>query len=182
MAKLGQRIVPLILKVSGIIETRGTFLDSVDSILDAMKTETKAGRDVVLSGQEAGGLAITAATNEFPTSNAVNKSKLVKIIFFASFLNVQQALIDKENRLVLLQPLHSAEVLYNDMSVEDSKPFVDALVPVVLHEPPNEFATTWHQVSGKTTKDNASPPDNQRIEAEENGMEIVRFDGDDFAF
>lgn len=194
MEKLGQRIVPLILKVNGITEPRATFQDSVDIILDAMKAEIRAGRDVVLLGHSAGGLVITAAANEFLTSATVTeeKSKLVKIIFLASFLNVPRALthsawwqdIDKENGL--LRPLHSAEVFYNDMSVEDSKPFVDALVPVVLHERPNEFATTWHQVSGKTfivcTKDNASPPDNQRIEAEENGMEIVEFDGDHCPF
>ncbi|KAK4502713.1 hypothetical protein PRZ48_006139 [Zasmidium cellare] len=158
--------------------------DSVEKILKAMHEEAKAGREFVLLGHSAGGLVSGMATNKFLASaSAEEKSKLKRIIFLASFINTSRHIVSHWNHMDfekgLSWPLRPEEVFYNDMSIEESKPYCEALQPMTLTGRPDEIDPLWHQVPRTfivALKDQALLPWKQREEAEEQGFDLYELD------
>lgn len=184
---LGYQVQVLLLANLGTYNGKGakpTTQDSVNKIDKAMQAEATAGHDFILLAHSAGGLVSGIAVNQFLTSATSEiRSHLKHIIFLGAFINTSRHIISHWHHMDfekgLSWPLTPEEVFYNDMSLEESKPFCEALQTMVLVDRPSEIDPLWHQIPRTFTvllQDRAILAEKQKVEAQEQGFEIVEFD------
>lgn len=184
---LGYNVTVLTLANLGAHEgedPKPTNQDSVDKILKAMQGEAKAGRGFIILAHSAGGLVAALAVNEFLASaSAGEKTKLHRLVFLAAFFTTSRHIIthwhhyDQERQVSSV--MGPENVFFNDMAVEDSRAYCDALDVMSIVSRPDEFDDAWHQVPSifiVTLQDKALLPDKQKIEAEEHGCKVVEID------
>ncbi|KAF2164734.1 hypothetical protein M409DRAFT_25127 [Zasmidium cellare ATCC 36951] len=185
--KLGYEVKVLLLANLGDhngAETKPGLHDSVEKVFEAMRAEAESGRDFVVQGHSAGGLVSAMAVNKFlPSATAEEKSRLKRVIFLAAFIRTSKHIISHWHHMDfkkgLSWPLRPEQVFYNDMSIEDSKPFCEALLPITLTPRPDEIDSLWHEIPRTfivASKDEALLPYKQREEAEEQGFDIFELD------
>ena len=181
--KLGYHVVPCPLYTSGVKDPKPTFQDDVDHIVKPVKAEIDAGRSVCLiSHSTAANRGCEALNQFFASATPEQKARIVHFVFVAAFLNNTRHLNDSFESGWLEVDFDAGfsyckdpgRVFYNDMSLEDSKPFRDALQAQNLSALPDfTLNEGWRQAPATyllCKEDKALDEKYQRMEAEENAM------------
>lgn len=183
----GYKVIPSPLLCVGIQETRSTFADEVANISSAIASEVNQGQEVCVAAHSAGGLPACEAVNKYLSTNA-DKKHLIRLVLVASFLDRARTRntgfvkgwlkVDLETGTSIA--LNAEEVFYNDMPLDRSRPFVEALKTAMLwQDSVGASSDEWKTVRKAFVlclQDNAIAPDIQRLEIEENGFEGFEMD------
>ena len=185
--KAGYKIIPQTLPSAG--PALRTWLDDVKAIQSTTLAELKAGHQVVLILHSLAGLAGLEAINQI-TERPQEFSETIKhIILVGSFINMDPVTevlltnnfmqVDAEKGLLHIS---RGEVgFYNDISLEQAQPFIDALTTQALfRDPPKLSSERWRKAAKLTyllcNQDNVVLPEIGERKAEEFGMQVVRMD------
>lgn len=191
LEKYGYRVLPITLRTSIKSTPAPTLQDNAADILQAMQREADAGNPFVLLGHSVAGLSTTLAANEFlATATPQHKALFVHYVWIACFLNGHRiapyltwASTTEDGAWIEVKDPHAT--FYNDMSIADAQPYIDALEANVAAWPP-EYGDAYKSVQGTyllCLNDRAIPPEEvQRLEAQENGMRIVELKADHVPF
>ena len=183
----GYKVIPSPLLCVGIQETRSTFADEVANISSAIVSEVNQGQEVCVVAHSASGLPACEAVNKYLTTNA-DKKHLVRLVLVASFLDhartrnisFAQGWLTVDLDAGTSIALNAEEVFYNDMPVEQSRPFVEGLKTAMLWQDlagtSNDEWKTVRKAFILCLQDNAVAPDIQRLEIAENGFEEFEMD------
>ncbi|SMQ54705.1 unnamed protein product [Zymoseptoria tritici ST99CH_3D7] len=189
--KLGYTVKPISLVTAGERIPTAVIGDDIAKVQHAIQEAADAGNNICAIGHSAGGRPCVYAVSKFLAQNPAQKSQMKYLCFLSSFLNTARAaeesrvqgawaIYDQETNY--LTAVRSAKVFYNDMSEEQSKPFVDALVLQRPMETEEEMPSLWKEcetlkrVYILLLQDQALYPVVQRAEAEEGGWDVVELD------
>lgn len=187
LEKLGYNVVPVELKTNTKSDPPPVLQDNVAAILAEMKSQVKADHDFILVGHSVSGHSITLAANRFlQTAPEAEKAHFKHFVFIACFLDSArlaprlwvEAPIGED--LWVEAPKDPHHRFYGDMSVEEAQPYADALISNRAQWPP-EFGSEYKRILGTyvlCTNDRAMPPDLQKLEAQECGMQVVELQSD----
>jgi pimeloyl-ACP methyl ester carboxylesterase len=171
----------------GIDKPRTNFADEGANIHSKMVAEANKGQRVCVIAHSAGGVPAAEAVNKFLSTNS-DKNSLLQLVFVASFMNRDRVRkigsddgwLEVDVNTMTTTALNPEERFYNDMSAEESRPFVEALQPALLWL--DHVGTTsddWKSVRKsyiRCQQDRAVSAELQDKEIEENGFERVEMD------
>lgn len=173
--------------LAGTQETRATFSDEADNICSKISTEIESGETVCIVAHSAGGLPAVEGINRFLSKNS-DKRDNIQLVFVSAFLNMERMLatsgargwfeVDTETMTSSVSQAES--IFYNDMSADESRPFVEALKPARIWLDPLRLSSDdWKGVKRAymlCLQDNTMFADQQREEIAENDFPVVGID------
>ena len=167
----------------------GIFEDDFSAIQSTLSSELQKGHDVCLILHSLSGISGCEAVNRIlDEKRSHEEGRLIRIIFLASFTDAREVrehplkegyfLVDVEAGVTYVAKTESA--FYNDMSLEDSKPFREALTWQATYTTPPKFSSErWKELPLTyiiCTQDNTVLPSIQERIAQDYGMEVERIE------
>jgi hypothetical protein len=152
-----------------------------------MVAEANKGQRVCIVAHSAGGVPTAEAVNKFLSTNP-DKKDLVHLVFVASFMDRESVRkissddgwLEVDFNTMTTIALRPEEHFYNDMSTEESRPFVQALqVALLWLDQVGTTSDTWKSMRKsyiRCQQDRAISAELQDKEIEENGFERVDMD------
>lgn len=173
--------------LTGTQETRASFADEAENICSKISTEIENGTAVCIVTQSAGGLPAIEGINKFLSRHPDPKND-IQLVFVSAFLNMERMLatsgtrgwfqVDTETMISSVNQAKS--IFYNDMSVDESRPFVEALKPAMIWlDSPKLSSDDWKSIKRTSMlclRDNAMFAEQQREEIAENNFAFVEID------
>ncbi|KAK3053744.1 hypothetical protein LTR09_005023 [Extremus antarcticus] len=171
--------------------SKGGWDEDVAAFESAIKTELDKGQNVALILHSAAGPPGCEAVNNILSSRgAAQSSKIVELIFVASFIR------DDERDAITANLFESGflrlgtgsdegtlfaenghRAFFNDMSVADAAPYIDGLGAQTAYASLGVTSEKWKEVSLTYMlcgQDNVAKPDVQEWVAKNHGMDVVR--------